>query len=1356
VTTRKVITAAVAAMLLTAPHKVFSQAWSGRPSAHARTIDRSNVSAETPIQIGGDSVGHIAVADFNGDDYGDVAVVLDNSLHVYRGNGEGGFMPFAINYPGAVTDIAAGDFNGDGQPDLMIVGSESDEGSFGLFLLPGQGDGSFGAPRPITGANLPSVDTSCRLATGVFDRTHKQPIDFALWCDTAPAMLYFGVNDGKGTYAVAALVQAVSPDRVIKEISAGDVDGDGLSDVLVVSIALHGAANRSVDLLWNSATGFHPQRNIVSSQGAVVLADYDGDGLADLLAVEDGRLLLKRSAGSSLSPAKILSRESACNVSDVAAGSLQGIQGSLALDIALSEMCPNAQTGVLSPNLAALLNTAGTKVTVSHQNDTSDADTETIAIKVQPLVGTGTPTGKVLVAAPNQPTQSLALSGGSASVVTNKESASKVTALFTASDVFGASFGGIHPMGAGSLNYSAPSTLTWGTNGTFSVNDPCVSIAGPVTLKFADQSDTGAAICTVSLTSTTPNGSCTGGSSLAVGTDSIGIGVVTGTLGACSVSSVPQTSVIKASPTVSASASPSTVTYGVNNITASAHVSCNYACGTVAFQVDGSTWTTASLDGAGNATVGGPSGPSPGSHTVTVSYSGDGNNNGGSGSTTYTIAKDSLGLSLSANHTSVVYGQLTVFTAVVSGGYNATGSVNFDIGSAAGVFGTVPLSGNAAIYGSNNETWGPGTYPIYAVYSGDGLNNGATGAIGSFTVIRQTPAVTIASSGASVPAGSSVTLTANVIDTQPVGFPPSGTVTFFDGSTSIGTATLSSGTVTFTTAALSGGTHSFSFSYAGDGNYNPTSSGSTQVQAGQGPILMDVFASPTSATSGPPVALQGIIDTGGGRSATGSIGFASNGTSIGSVTVSTVSTTNLLPTNGLGGETYQATVTSDSQTAPDGSVTAETVSIPPFSNAEAYVGLNSNVVPASGDVYTYSIWLKAPTPTFVALRMTQSCGANNAAIGVTAGTSWQRFALTETMGTPCSGGLLVRLNEYGPTSNTATLYVWGAQLEQAAQPGPFIPTYGAAATGTGAVATLTTTELPVGADSITVSYPGDAANQAGTGGPAIVQVSMASPALALTSSVNPSVSGTMVTFTATLSSGDSPSGIVTFLDGSTTLGIGTVSGGIATYATNSLSVGSHSITAAYGGDANNNSVTSSALSQIVNKGAPTVSISSSKNPATYGDSISFTASLPSNATGTITFLDGATAIGSAAISGGSATFTTSGLSVGTHPITASYAGDSNYNAGGSSILSQVVNKAPIALNVTSSLNPSHYDQSVILTIAASGAGAVPSGTVTVMDGGTSLGVLTLTPSGAAGITTSTLAAGTHTFTITYNGDGNYY
>ena len=51
---------------------------------------------------------------------------------------------------------------------------------------------------------------------------------------------------------------------------------------------------------------------------------------------------------------------------------------------------------------------------------------------------------------------------------------------------------------------------------------------------------------------------------------------------------------------------------------------------------------------------------------------------------------------------------------------------------------------------------------------------------------------------------------------------------------------------------------------------------------------------------------------------------------------------------------------------------------------------------------------------------------------------------------------------------------------------------------------------------------------------------------------------------------------------------------------------------------------------------------------------------------------------------------------------------------------------------------------------------MPTGTVSVMDGGNSLGTLTLTPSGEAAITTSTLSAGIHTFTFTYNGDGNYY
>ena len=85
---------------------------------------------------------------------------------------------------------------------------------------------------------------------------------------------------------------------------------------------------------------------------------------------------------------------------------------------------------------------------------------------------------------------------------------------------------------------------------------------------------------------------------------------------------------------------------------------------------------------------------------------------------------------------------------------------------------------------------------------------------------------------------------------------------------------------------------------------------------------------------------------------------------------------------------------------------------------------------------------------------------------------------------------------------------------------------------------------------------------------------------ALASSLNPSVSGQNVTFTATVSP-NTATGTVTFKDGSTTLGTGTLSSGSATYATTGLSVGSHTITAVYGGDANNTTSTSNGLSQVV-------------------------------------------------------------------------------------------------------------------------------------------------------------------------------
>ena len=87
----------------------------------------------------------------------------------------------------------------------------------------------------------------------------------------------------------------------------------------------------------------------------------------------------------------------------------------------------------------------------------------------------------------------------------------------------------------------------------------------------------------------------------------------------------------------------------------------------------------------------------------------------------------------------------------------------------------------------------------------------------------------------------------------------------------------------------------------------------------------------------------------------------------------------------------------------------------------------------------------------------------------------------------------------------------------------------------------------------------------------------------VTSSVNPSVFGQSVTFTATVSSGvGTPTGTVSFKDGATNLGSGTLNvSGQETFTTSSLGVGSHSITAEYSGDANFNGSTSPVLTQVV-------------------------------------------------------------------------------------------------------------------------------------------------------------------------------
>jgi hypothetical protein len=111
------------------------------------------------------------------------------------------------------------------------------------------------------------------------------------------------------------------------------------------------------------------------------------------------------------------------------------------------------------------------------------------------------------------------------------------------------------------------------------------------------------------------------------------------------------------------------------------------------------------------------------------------------------------------------------------------------------------------------------------------------------------------------------------------------------------------------------------------------------------------------------------------------------------------------------------------------------------------------------------------------------------------------------------------------------------------------------------------------------------------------------------SSNNPSIFGSAVTFTATVTSSamSIPTGTVTFQDGAATLGTGMLSGGNATLATSALVGGVHSITAIYGGDANFANSTSPGLTQTVAdfslSASPTAAAATAGSTSTYAITI---------------------------------------------------------------------------------------------------------------------------------------------------------
>ncbi len=299
----------------------------------------------------------------------------------------------------------------------------------------------------------------------------------------------------------------------------------------------------------------------------------------------------------------------------------------------------------------------------------------------------------------------------------------------------------------------------------------------------------------------------------------------------------------------------------------------------------------------------------------------------------------------------------------------------------------------------------------------------------------------------------------------------------------------------------------------------------------------------------------------------------------------------------------------------------------------------------------------------------------------------------------------------------------------------------------------------VGARSLTATYSGDA-NYLTSVSPGVAHT--VTPAASTTTisgdTPDPSVVGQPYTVSFSVTGpGGTPTGNVTVADGTGATCLATVA--VGSCALTSTTVGAKTLTASYAGDANYQAGVSVGVAHVVNQAASATGLTSSANPSSAGQLVTFTATVSGSAgtpTGTVQFKDGAGNLGApVALVAGVATYPTSALSVASHPITAEYSGGGNYAGSTSPIVNQVVNLAASGTALGSSLNPSTFGASVTFTATVSGSAGTPTGTVQFKDGVTNLGAPVALVAGVATYPTSVLSVASHPITAVYSGDATY-
>jgi hypothetical protein len=240
----------------------------------------------------------VAIADVNGDSRPDILVTnsctdsnCDGTVGVLLGNGDGTFQS-AVTYSsggtGAVS-VGVADVNHDGKPDLLVANTCAGSCSpikGGVAVLLGNGDGTFQTAK--------SYDSGGNDATSaaVADVNGDGNMDLLVSnLDQNTVGVLLGNGDGTFQPAVTYSSDPGSPSSVVVSVGVADVNGDGKPDLLVVNASIGGNGNNggSVAVLLGNGDGtFQAAVNYLSGGYqtlGVAAGDVNGDGRPDVLLV---------------------------------------------------------------------------------------------------------------------------------------------------------------------------------------------------------------------------------------------------------------------------------------------------------------------------------------------------------------------------------------------------------------------------------------------------------------------------------------------------------------------------------------------------------------------------------------------------------------------------------------------------------------------------------------------------------------------------------------------------------------------------------------------------------------------------------------------------------------------------------------------------------------------------------------------------------------------------------------------------------------------------------------------------------------------------------------------------------------